>query len=144
MTTTVGDDIQREHAVDGDGSDKEGKDGKGDGDGNEGAGQQRWQGRHGPWCWQLGWNAMKRAMATAARAMATRVAGKQRQRGQWRQKANNNQPATGLTKAGGSWQESVDKATARPRWWATTNNDSVRRMMMAPWRPGSGAEAENN
>jgi hypothetical protein len=36
--------------------------------------------------------------ATATRAMAT-------------EKANNNQPATGLTKAGGGWQESIDKAT---------------------------------
>jgi hypothetical protein len=36
--------------------------------------------------------------ATAMRAMAT-------------EKANNNQPATGLTKAGGGWQESIDKAT---------------------------------
>jgi hypothetical protein len=38
MTTTVGDDIRQERAVDGDGSDKEGKDDKGNGDGNEGAG----------------------------------------------------------------------------------------------------------
>ena len=27
------------------------------------------------------------------------------------EKANNNQPATGLTKAGGSWQESVNETT---------------------------------
>ncbi len=39
--------------------------------------------------------------ATARRAMAT-------------EKANNNQPATGLTKAGGGWQESINKATTRP------------------------------
>ncbi len=45
----VGEDIQQERAANGDGSDKEGEDGKGDGDGNEGAGQQRWQERHGPW-----------------------------------------------------------------------------------------------
>jgi hypothetical protein len=37
--------------------------------------------------------------ATATRAMAM-------------DNANNNQPATGLTKAGGGWQESVDKATS--------------------------------
>jgi hypothetical protein len=37
-----------------------------------------------------------RAMATRAMAM---------------DKANNNQPATGSAKAGGGWQESVDKAT---------------------------------
>ena len=36
--------------------------------------------------------------ATAMRAMAM-------------EKANNNQPATGLTKAGGSWQESVNETT---------------------------------
>jgi hypothetical protein len=38
MTTTVGNNKQRGHAVDGDGSNEEGKDGKGNGDGNEGAG----------------------------------------------------------------------------------------------------------
>jgi hypothetical protein len=73
----------------------------------------------------------KRAMATATRAMATRVAGKQRQQGQWQQKANNNQPATGLTKAGSDWQESVNEATTQPRRWATTNKESMRRMTMA-------------
>ncbi len=31
-----------------------------------------------------------------------------------RQKANNNQPVTGSTKAGGGWRESVDEATTRP------------------------------
>ncbi len=75
---------------------------------------------------------MKRARATAARAMATRVADKQQQQGQWRQKANNNhQPATGSTKAGSGWQESANEATTQPRWWATTNDESVRRMTMA-------------
>ncbi len=75
--------------------------------------------------------AAKRAMATAARAMATRVAGERRRGGRWQQKANNNQPVTGLTKVGGGWRESVDKATTRPRRWATTNDESVRRMTMA-------------
>jgi hypothetical protein len=56
--------------------------------------------------------------ATATRAMGM-------------EKANNNQPAMGLTKAGSGWQESVDKATTRPRQWATTNNESVWQMMMA-------------
>jgi hypothetical protein len=56
--------------------------------------------------------------ATATRAMAM-------------DKANNNQPATGLAKAGGGWQESVDEATTRPRRWATTNEESVQRMMIA-------------
>jgi hypothetical protein len=44
---------------------------------------------------------------------------------------NNNQPATGLTKAGGGWRERVDKATTQPRQWATKNDESVRWMMMA-------------
>jgi hypothetical protein len=83
MTMTVGDDIRRERAADGDGSEEEGKDGKGNGDGNEGAGRRRWQGWHGPWRQRRGWRATKRAMATAARAMATRVAGKQRRQGRW-------------------------------------------------------------
>ncbi len=43
----------------------------------------------------------------------------------------NNQPAMGATKAGGGWRESANEATTWPRWWATTNNESVRRMMMA-------------
>ncbi len=37
------------------------------------------------------------------RAMATRVMGME--------KANNNQPAMGLAKAGGGWRESVDEET---------------------------------
>ncbi len=44
---------------------------------------------------------------------------------------DNNQPVTEATKAGGGWQESVDKAITRPRWWGTMNDKSVRRMMMA-------------
>ncbi len=96
--------------MDGDGKDEESEDGKGDGDGNEGAGRQRGQGQHGPWRRQRGWCAMKRVMATGTRTMATRLAGEQQQRGLWQQKANNNQPAMGPTKAGGSWQESVDEA----------------------------------
>jgi hypothetical protein len=46
-------------------------------------------------------------------------------------KVNNNQPATGATKAGGGWQESVDEAITGPQRWATTNDKSVQRMMMA-------------
>jgi hypothetical protein len=55
---------------------------------------------------------------TATRAMAT-------------EKANNNQPATGSTKADGGWQESIDKATTWPQWWATMNDKRVQQMMMA-------------
>jgi hypothetical protein len=44
---------------------------------------------------------------------------------------HDNQPATGATKAGGGWHEGVDEATTRPQRWATTNNESVRRMVMA-------------
>ncbi len=63
--------------------------------------------------------------------MLREVADEQRQRGRWRQKANNNQPATGSTKAGGGWRESADEATTRPWRWATTNDESVRRMTIA-------------
>ncbi len=63
--------------------------------------------------------------------MATRVAGERRRQGQWQQKANNNQPATRSTKVGGGWRESVNKATTQPRRWAMTNDDSMRRMMIA-------------
>ncbi len=55
--------------------------------------------------------------ATVMRVMATEV--------------DNNQPATGSTKAGGGWQESANEATTRPRWWATTNDESLWRMTMA-------------
>ncbi len=44
---------------------------------------------------------------------------------------HNNQPVTGATKTGGGWQEGIDKATTRPQWWATTNNEGVQRMVMA-------------
>jgi hypothetical protein len=44
---------------------------------------------------------------------------------------HDNQPATGATKAGGGWQESVNEATTRPRQWATTNDKSVQWMVMA-------------
>jgi hypothetical protein len=47
------------------------------------------------------------------------------------EKANNNQPATVSTMAGGGWRECVDEATTQSRRWATTNDESVRRMMMA-------------
>jgi hypothetical protein len=70
-------------------------------------------------------------MATVARAMAMRVAGKQQRQGRWQQKANNNQPAAGSTKAGGGWRENFNKVTTRPRRWAMTNNESMRRMTMA-------------
>jgi hypothetical protein len=73
----VGDDKRLGRAADGDGSNEEGEYGKGDGDGNEGAGQRRGQGRHGP-LRRRGWRATKRARATAARMMATRVADERR------------------------------------------------------------------
>ncbi len=44
---------------------------------------------------------------------------------------HDNQPATGAMKTGGGWQKSIDKATTRPRQWATTNNKGMRRMVMA-------------
>ncbi len=73
--------------------------------------------------------------------MVMRVAGERRQRGRWQQKANNNQPAMGLTKAGGGWRESVDEATTQPRRWAMTNNNSVRRMMIAATKRARVARA---
>ena len=44
---------------------------------------------------------------------------------------HDNQPATGATKMGGGWQEGIDEVTTRPRRWATTNDKSMRRMVMA-------------
>jgi hypothetical protein len=37
----------------------------------------------------------------------------------------------GAIKTGGGWQEGVDKATTRPRQRATTNNEGVRRIVIA-------------
>jgi hypothetical protein len=44
---------------------------------------------------------------------------------------HDNQLATGATKAGGGWQEGVNKVTSRPQRWETTYNERVRRMVMA-------------
>jgi hypothetical protein len=44
---------------------------------------------------------------------------------------HDNQPATGATKMGGDWQKGIDEATTRPRRWAATNNEGMRRMVMA-------------
>jgi hypothetical protein len=44
---------------------------------------------------------------------------------------HDNQPATGATKASGGWQESINNATTRPEWRATTNDKSVWQMVMA-------------
>ncbi len=44
---------------------------------------------------------------------------------------HNNQPATGATKTSGGWQEGIGKVTTQPRRWATTNDEGVRRMVMA-------------
>ncbi len=49
--TMAGDNKQQEHVVVDEGSDNEGKGGKGNVDGNEGGGQQRGQGWQGQWCW---------------------------------------------------------------------------------------------
>jgi hypothetical protein len=49
---------------------------------------------------------------------------------------HDNQPATGATKAGGGWQEGVDEATTRSRWWATTYNKSMQWMVMAVTKRG--------
>jgi hypothetical protein len=47
----------------------------------------------------------------------------------------------GATKAGGGWQEGVNEATTRPRRWATTNDESVRRMVMAVMKRARMARA---
>ncbi len=44
---------------------------------------------------------------------------------------HDNQPAMGATKVGGGWQEGVNEATTQARWWGTTNDKSVRRIVMA-------------
>jgi hypothetical protein len=54
---------------------------------------------------------------------------------------HDNQPATGAMKVGGGWQESIDKATTQPRQWATTNDKSVRRMVMAATKRARMARA---
>jgi hypothetical protein len=54
---------------------------------------------------------------------------------------HDNQPATGATKAGGGWQESIYEATTRPRWWATRNNKSMRQMVMAATKRARMARA---
>jgi hypothetical protein len=54
---------------------------------------------------------------------------------------HDNQPATGATKAGGGWQEGIDEATTQPRRWATTYNESVRRMVMAVMKRARMARA---
>jgi hypothetical protein len=113
----VGEDIQQERAANGDGSDKEGEDGKGDGDGNEGAGQQRWQERHGPWRWQRWWRATKRAMVTAARSMATRVAGKATGTRAMATEGKQQSTINGINKGGG-W-------LARERQWGNHTTTAV-------------------
>jgi hypothetical protein len=54
---------------------------------------------------------------------------------------HDNQPVTGATKVSGGWQESVNKATTRPQRWVTTNNESVRRMVMAATKRARMARA---
>jgi hypothetical protein len=44
---------------------------------------------------------------------------------------HDNRPATGEMKASGGWHKGVDEATTRPRRWATTNDKSMWRMVMA-------------
>jgi hypothetical protein len=51
------------------------------------------------------------------------------------------QPAMVKTKAGGGWQESIDKATTRPRQWAMTNDESVWQMVMAATKRARMARA---
>jgi hypothetical protein len=54
---------------------------------------------------------------------------------------HDNQPATGATKTGGGWQESINEATTQPGQWATTNDESVRWMVMAVMKKARMAKA---
>jgi hypothetical protein len=54
---------------------------------------------------------------------------------------HDNQPATGATKTGGGWQEGINKATTRPRQWATTNDKGVWQMVMAVMKRARMARA---
>ncbi len=72
--------------------DKDGKGGTGHGIGDEGGVRWRGQWQRRQEQWRRGWWASNGNEGNG-------------------KKANNNQPATGSTKAGGGWQESIDKAT---------------------------------
>ena len=54
---------------------------------------------------------------------------------------HDNQPATGAKKAGSGWRESIDEATTQSQRWATTNNKSVRQMVMAAMKRARMARA---
>jgi hypothetical protein len=54
---------------------------------------------------------------------------------------HDNQPVMGATKAGGGWRESIDKVTIQPQPWATTNNESMRQMVMAATKKAMMARA---
>ncbi len=54
---------------------------------------------------------------------------------------HDNQPVTGATKTGGGWQEGINEATTRPQRWVMTNDEGVRRMVMAVTKRASMARA---
>ncbi len=54
---------------------------------------------------------------------------------------HDNQPATGATKVGSGWGESINKATTQSQRWMTTNNKSVRQMVMAATKRATMARA---
>jgi hypothetical protein len=54
---------------------------------------------------------------------------------------HDNQPAMGALKMGGGWQEGIVEATTQPRRWATTNNKSIRRIVMAVMKRARMARA---
>ncbi len=54
---------------------------------------------------------------------------------------HDNQPATGATKTGSGWQEGINEATTQPRRWETTNDEGVRRMVMAVMKRARMARA---
>ncbi len=44
---------------------------------------------------------------------------------------HDNQPVMGATKTGSGWQEGINEVTTGPRRWVTTNDEGMRRMVMA-------------
>jgi hypothetical protein len=54
---------------------------------------------------------------------------------------HDNQPVTGATKSGGGWQKSIDEASTQPQWWARTNDESMRQMVMTATKKARMARA---
>ncbi len=121
--------------MDDDGNNKEGVGGKGNGDGNEGGGQQRGQGWHGPWRQQHRWHgngdkddgqamatrAMGRAKATMwMMVTATRLAGKEEGKGNGGRDDGNGDE--GGRQQRGQWQGWQERWQLQQGWRASNGN----------------------